>query len=294
VLVAELIVCTDGSTDRTAELAESLGAHVLNSEHAGLSAARNRCINAAKQPWLAFIDSDDIWEPDKIEHQMRMADRNPELALITCDYSAFNETEIIHESVLNKYRTEYECQSKRQVEGGAIIDRLDPGFANAYYFLLASNLLVRRDALLLTGLFDVNLHSADDFDCFMRLLAKQPLGIVERVLVRRREHTESTSRRPTAALSCLHATYKVLENPELYPEATVELCKQWLPSNLRHAGARLVLIGEAKRGRDLLLESARLEINPRTVLALGASVLPAQVARELMKARYYVSRTFGL
>jgi len=89
-------------------------------------------------------------------------------------------------------------------------------------------------------------------------------------------------------------THKVLEHPELYPSATVSLCRAWLPANLRHAGARLVWSGEAKRGRDLLRESARLELSVKTILALGAAAFPPRLGCEFMKARYFISRRFGI
>jgi len=293
--VAEIIVVADGSTDGTAQIAASMGARVFNDDCLGLARARNRCVTESSQPWIAFLDSDDLWEPDKIERQMQMAWADPELGLITCDYKTFSESGNICASELEKYAAAYLSQPKRPVPQGAVIESLDPRFDSAYYFLLASNVMVRREVLLRTGLFDESLHSADDFDCFMRVLAHSRMGLVENLLVRRRHHDDSTSNRhPAATLSCLAATYKVLEHPENYPAATVELCRQWLPANLRHAGARLIWNGEPSRGRGLLMESARLEFNWRTLLALTASLPPRGASRKLMQARYYVSQTLGI
>jgi hypothetical protein len=155
--------------------------------------------------------------------------------------------------------------------------------------------MVRRDVLERTGLFDESLFNAEDFDCFMRVWAKSKLGFAEQVLVKRREHAHNQSRLFTlATTSALAATHKVLDHPELYPAATVRLCRAWLPANLRHAGARLVWSGQAERGRNLLLESARLEFSLRTILALGAATFPPRLGCELMKARYYISKRFGI
>src|SRR2546425_3742720 len=85
--VAEIIVVADGSTDATAQIAESMGARVFNENCLGLSAARNKCVRESTQPCVAFLDSDDTWEPEKIELQIQLAAENPELALITCDYA---------------------------------------------------------------------------------------------------------------------------------------------------------------------------------------------------------------
>jgi len=227
---------------------------------------------------------------------MEIANSNPEVALVTSDFTRFDQSGEIVASGLKKYRDGYQAQPKRACERGAIIDQLDENFGDAPYFLVPSYVMVRRDVLDVTGWFDEKLNAAaEDFDCFMRVLAKHPMGIVERVLVRRREHeTNGGLQYVKTSLSCLAATYKVLENPHLYPSATVDLCKKWLPSNLRHAGARQLWDGNPKAGRELLFESARLQLSPRTVMALGVSLTPSIIARNLMAFRYHVSKTAGI
>jgi glycosyltransferase involved in cell wall biosynthesis len=293
--VAELIIVDDGSTDDTAEIARSMGVRVFSQENGGLAAARNSCINKSSQPWLSFIDHDDVWEPEKIEIQMAMADANPEVALITCDYGSFDYFGVRTESVLATLRPGYDAQPKRACAHGSIIGKLDPIFADAYYLMLPSQVMVRREVLDITGLFDESLESADDFDCFMRVLANHSMALAESVLARRREHENNASNRfVRATLSCLAATYKVLENPELYPAATVQLCREWLPANLRHAGARLLWNGEARSARELLLKSARLQLSMKTILALTASIAPRRISRNVMSARYYISATLHI
>lgn len=293
--VAELIVVDDGSTDDTAEIARSMGCRVISQPNRGLAAARNSCIRESSQPWLAFIDHDDIWGPRKIETQMAMADANPDVGLITCDYRIFDSDGVRTESMLNQIRVGYDAQPKRVCQHGSIIEELDQIFADAYYLMLPSQVMVRRDVLESSGFFDDSLESADDFDCFMRVLANECMGVAEGVLSSRREHENNASHRfVRATLSCLAATYKVLDNPDLYPPATVRLCREWLPANLRHAGARLLWNGDAQEARELLLKSVRLRLSLRTVLALAVSLVPQRISRDLMSARYRVSKRVGL
>ena len=293
--VAELVVVDDGSTDRTAEIAEEMGARVVRQPNRGMAPARNRCVRESTQPWIAFIDSDDVWGPEKIERQMRFALDHPETPMVTCDYSEFAESGVLSDSILDKYAESYGRQPKARYEGGAIIERLDAEFTDVAYVLIPSFVMVRREVLERVGLFDESFFTGEDFEGYMRVLAKHKLGVVESVLAKRREHVTNTSRNFTrSTLSCLAVTHKVLQNPELYPAAAVNLCRQSLPANLRHAGARLVSDGEGKRGRDLLLQSARLEFSWRTVLALGASLAPRSISRELMRARYYFSNNVGV
>jgi glycosyltransferase involved in cell wall biosynthesis len=293
--VAELIIVDDGSTDDTAEIVKSMGLRVISQTNCGLAAARNSCIRASSQPWLAFIDHDDIWEPRKIEIQMAMADANPDVGLITCDYRIFDSSGVRTDSMLTQMRAGYDAQRKRVCDQGSIIDELDQVFADAYYLMLPSQVIVRREALHLSGFFDESLESADDFDCFMRVLAHHRMGVAESILSSRREHENNASHRfVRATLSCLAATYKVLDNPDLYPPATVQLCREWLPANLRHAGARLLWNGDAQEARELFLKSVRLQLSLRTILALAVSLVPQRLSRDIMSARYRVSRRVGL
>jgi glycosyltransferase involved in cell wall biosynthesis len=65
----EIIVVDDGSTDGTGPLAEQLGVKVLAQKQAGAGAARNRGAEASTGDWLAFLDADDLWVPEKLAAQ---------------------------------------------------------------------------------------------------------------------------------------------------------------------------------------------------------------------------------
>jgi hypothetical protein len=189
----------------------------------------------------------------------------------------------------------YSGQPKTPCADGSIIDKLDAGFSGIADFLMPSFVMARREVLEQVGLFDESLVTAEDFDCFMRVLARYKFGIAESVLARRIEHENNLSRRfLDVTQSCLAVTYKVIEHPESYPAAAVKLCHDALPSQLRHAGSRLVWNGDGSRGRDLLRRSARLELNLRTIIALAASFAPGRFSRDLMSARYYLSRALRI
>jgi len=69
----EVIVVDDGSTDATQEVLEAFGDQIrhVKTPNCGVAAARNRGIRESRGAWLAFLDSDDLWHPEKIERQMR-------------------------------------------------------------------------------------------------------------------------------------------------------------------------------------------------------------------------------
>jgi len=65
----EVIVVDDGSTDKTSEVAAALGARVVKQKNGGQAAARNAGIHAASNEWIALLDADDLWLPEKLAHQ---------------------------------------------------------------------------------------------------------------------------------------------------------------------------------------------------------------------------------
>jgi glycosyltransferase involved in cell wall biosynthesis len=83
-LAAELIVVNDGSTDATEAIIESYGSLVkgIAQEQCGLGAARNRGVQVSQGAWIAFLDADDLWTPDKLRLQMRAVEARPDVDMV--------------------------------------------------------------------------------------------------------------------------------------------------------------------------------------------------------------------
>lgn len=96
----EVIVVNDGSTDRTADVLVGFGEEikVIHQENAGQAAARNRGIQAAAGPFIAFLDADDLWVPEKLARQMDWLAEHPEMQLCTCLMQNFWAPELVDEA----------------------------------------------------------------------------------------------------------------------------------------------------------------------------------------------------
>lgn len=156
---SELIVVDDGSTDDTAHVLAEYGSRVriVSKPNGGLSSARNAGIAAARGRYVAFLDADDAWLPEKLARQVALMDGNDNLV--------FCSTAARIESPEGAQLGDWPCaQSPLPV--------LEAIFAtNAHVAGSGSAVLARKDAFARVGGFDEQLRSLEDIDMWMRLAA---------------------------------------------------------------------------------------------------------------------------
>src|ERR1700758_715870 len=102
----EIIVVDDGSTDGTAKVLQSFCNDIryLYQQNRGEPSARNRGIREAKYEYIAFLDGDDLWRPNKLELQMKYLQQHPSCALVYADMSTFDENGVVETSVKERLR----------------------------------------------------------------------------------------------------------------------------------------------------------------------------------------------
>ena len=171
---AEVIVADDESADRSVRVASSFGprVRVIRCAHGGVSAARNAGIAAASSDLIASLDADDVWERDKLEHQLpRFAD--PSVGLV---YGQ---------------RVRFGGQSKVDVPWPVALPEGDV-FERLYFwcFVPCSSVVFRRRPFLELGGFDTQLSITADFDAWLRLAVSWKFAAVGRVVCRYRRHDD--------------------------------------------------------------------------------------------------------
>jgi glycosyltransferase involved in cell wall biosynthesis len=215
----EIIVVDDGSSDRTAEIATALGARVLRQKNSGSSAARNAGTRATTAPWIAYLDVDDLWIPEKLALQWTALQAAPNADFSFCEYALFNDRGIIKPGYLAG-NAEYAAVVRRPVAPGAVCAFRESLAAQLLIgdFILQSSLLVRRDAFVAIGGFDEAIRRCEDYDFMLRLLVVADAVIVEQRAVFYRLHSANKSASwHGALLENNEIAKRIARNPHLYP-----------------------------------------------------------------------------
>lgn len=182
----EIVVIDDGSTDQTAEIAESFGApvRVLSQPNAGMSASRNRGVDAMDSEFVALLDSDDVWHPEKLRLQVKALEED---AVAGFCYTAFSVW----------YGAPWASFAAEPRSG-----HLDPNLSGWIYhelildnWSLPSSVLFRRSAWEQLGPFLCENQKTDDWEYLVRASTKFRFLRLAEEFVLYRQFAQSLSRR---------------------------------------------------------------------------------------------------
>lgn len=164
----EIIVIDDGSTDHTIDVIHEQFPQVayLKQENQGVSAARNTGIKQAKGEWIALLDSDDEWLPNKLEAQLALLKKHPGHKLVHSDEIWIRDGVRVNQ------------MKKHTKKGGHIFQHCLPLCA-----ISPSASMIHRSLFDELGLFDEALPACEDYDLWLRITANHPVLYCEEPLI---------------------------------------------------------------------------------------------------------------
>lgn len=174
-----VVIVDDGSTDGTENLVCEKYPEItyLKQNNLGVSAARNAGIAATSDEWLAFLDSDDEWLPEKLQCQMDALEAEPEMMVCHTD-----EIWIRNGKHVNPMK-------KHNKHGGWIFDKCLP-----LCCISPSSVIIHRSVLDEIGFFDQSLPACEDYDLWLRVASSYPvLYISEKLVVKHGGHQDQLS-----------------------------------------------------------------------------------------------------
>lgn len=164
----EIIVVDDGSTDDTPEVVKSYGQKVryIYQENAGDGPARNTGIAAAKGEWIAFLDHDDEWLPQKLQLQMELLRQNPELRWCAANY---------YMSSGSRRAVVGNCKALCKAMGNSShFEDFFLAVAKMGCSLVTATVVVRKDVFQKAGFFDSCWLGCADLDMWWRIAHHYP------------------------------------------------------------------------------------------------------------------------
>ena len=174
----EILIINDGSTDNTLEILsefEDERIKIFSYENGGLPVARNRGIEQSSGDFVTFLDADDLWEPEKLEEQLKSLRHNPKAGV------SYSWTSFIDENSQFLYAWEPVYYS-----GDVYPDLLLRNFISS-----GSNIMIKRSVIEKAGYFDPNLKSVEDWDYYLRLAALCEFAVVPKYHILYRKSSQS-------------------------------------------------------------------------------------------------------
>ena len=317
----EVIVVDDGSTDGTGEFMASAfndpRVRYRYQANAGVSAARNTGLDLATGAYIAFLDSDDTWEPWHLSLLVAGLDRHPEVGLIWTETKFVDPLGVVTASpalaqLLSAYgrfsREELFASSSPLTDLGVDLptsDRDQRLYVGDIFspmimgnFVLTSSAVIRRDRVDEVGRFDEHLRVGEDYDFFLRACRAGPVAFADVVDTRYRIGTADKLGGPRTSLAMARGYLHVLDTTLAHDMDRITLSPEMIVAARVHAhrwvGEQELLSGSHRLARAHLGHALRLDPRqPMTIALILLTFLPHPVLMSLVGSRRRVRSLLG-
>ncbi|MBI4965991.1 MAG: glycosyltransferase family 2 protein [Desulfomonile tiedjei] len=171
----EIIVVNDGSADGTGEwLSSQHDLRVVEQANSGIATSRNNGAAVAKARWLAFLDHDDLWAPDKLRIQAEFLKQTPDVGLVAAK----------HVRLGKRHRSP---RRPTWIKGDLFVKEFSESFIHT------SSVMIRKDVFEKIHGFPPQYRFADEFDVWLKIAAAYPIAYVDIPLVFIRFYESNTS-----------------------------------------------------------------------------------------------------
>lgn len=208
----EVIVVNDGSTDNTRDVITKYFDRVsyIEQSNSGPASARNAGINNAEGEYLAFLDSDDLWHPDKLSIQLKYLESNPDAAFVYCRMEEFTNTNDNNIRCLDSVKPV-------AIKSGRVFDEI-----LQYPLIPLPSVLIKTEIVHSIGGFDESLFTAEDTNLWLKIAWQYNIVGINDILVRRRKHSNNISDNMSIHIGTLDNLDKIVSlipevSPALYP-----------------------------------------------------------------------------
>ena len=273
----ELIVVDDGSTDNTREVVAAFAdprIHYVHQQNRGNPAARNAALRLATGEYVAFLDADDMWFPEKLDKQVAQLDRlPPTVGLVYGDVYLFNNED---GTIIRSF-----LQGRRPPQGRILRELLD----TEGWFISDTGSLIRREVFQRVGLYDESLWWYEDWEMWVRIAAAYEVAAMDEPVARCRRHSANLSKAPEGMYRHGEAARrKVMAS---YPLSRQE--RRALQHNRAHHeylyGIDQLRLGKRGEAWKAFLRSLRLRPGERkTYIHLGLPLLSPRLYEFLSKS----------
>jgi len=267
----ELIVVSDGSTDATDEWVARYAdnpkfRYISYHPGRGGNYARNRGIKAARGEYVAFLDDDDEWLPEKSQQQVDKFQTDPDLVLV---YTGRN--------IL--YTREHKSYGHvPHSEGDMAHDIL---FGNKIG--TTSSVMVKKSVVSEVGMFDESLKALQDHDLWIRICRKGPVGVVPEPLLNYYNSTEAHQVTDRTDAYLESKRYIRQKYDSLYSAFSERERKSLFVADCMDLAMRYIRTGNRRMARKYIIRAFAKRANVKTALFYLSSFLPFKTILSLRK-----------